>query len=76
MPTSPISSAMRARASGSREWASAAVPGHPAILGDELADLRREQHGEVLRVVELRPVALGDKLAQLGQQRIDVGHGA
>src|SRR5262245_52677926 len=32
---------------------------HPAILGQKLARLGRDQHGQVLRVVELPPVAIG-----------------
>ena len=46
----------------------------PAILRDQLADLGREQHHEVLGVVELRPVALGDELAQIRDQPLDVRH--
>jgi hypothetical protein len=40
------------------------ITAHPPKLGEELAGLARDGHGQILRIVELTPVAFSRELAE------------
>jgi len=48
---------------------------HEAIFGDQLAGLGGEEHGQVLGIVELLPVARGGERAKGGGQILERRHG-
>src|SRR6185437_4873425 len=63
-----------ARAVGSDEMTVGGLTANPTVLCDQLASLGRDQHGEVLGVVELLPVAIYDEFPESDREVIQSWH--